>query len=172
MNEFSKLATLRKDIGGLFAGFNRALDVLAMARRGDSAADVDARTEELKTFIDATQAHIDEIEHRIVIFGQLRTKLGEVQSRLIPLESEKGGVVSVIDELKEIRDKIAMRIRRMEESDEGDLTERMRKFTDSKRELEERVTMLNEQFLKLAEIREDIAGLFQKLSSAVSASAS
>jgi prefoldin subunit 5 len=170
--QFSKLATLRKDIAVLFTGFNRALDLLSVARRGDSAADVDARVEELTKFIDATQAHIDDIAHRMVIFGQLVTKLGEVQSRLIPLESDSGGVMSVIRELKEIRDKIAMRIKRMEESDEGDLTERIRKFTDSKRELEERVTMLNEQFLKLAEIREDIAGLFQKLSSAVSASAS
>ena len=37
--------------------------------------------------------------------------------------------------------------------------------------MEERVALLNDQFLKLAAIREDIAGLFQKLSSAVSASA-
>lgn len=170
--EFSKLAMLRRDIAGFFAGFSRALDALAISKRGDKASDVDARTEELTNFIAATQTHIDDIEHRLGIFGQLKTKLSELESRIVPLEAENGGVISLIDELREIRDKLAAKIRRMEESEEGDLAERVKKFTDSKRELEERVTMLNEQFVKLAEIRKDIAGLFAKLSSSVSASAS
>jgi uncharacterized coiled-coil DUF342 family protein len=169
--EFSQLATLRKEISGLFTGFNHALDVLAIDRRGDTPGDVEARTEDLKTYISATQAHIDDIERRLVVFGHLKTRLGDVQARLVPLESQRSGVVSVIEELGDIRDKLTARIRRMEESDDGDLTERVRRFTESKRELEERVTMLNEQFLKLAAIRKDIAGLFERLSSAVSASA-
>ena len=53
----------------------------------------------------------------------------------------------------------------------GSLADRVKKFTENRRELEERVALLNDQFLKLAAIREDIAALFQKLSSAVSASA-
>jgi len=47
----------------------------------------------------------------------------------------------------------------------------VRRFTESKRELEHRVSLLNEQFLRLAAIRKDIAGLFEKLSNAVSTSA-
>jgi seryl-tRNA synthetase len=170
-NEFSQLANLRKDVSNLFGNFHHALDVLSIARRGDNTADIDARTEELKTFIEATQSHIDEIEQKMVVFGQLKVKLGEVQSRLVPLEAEKNGVVTVIDDLRETRDGLAARIRRMEESDEGDLVTRVKKFTDSKRELEERVSMLNDQFLKLATIRKDIAGLFERLSTAVSTSA-
>jgi chromosome segregation ATPase len=169
--EFSKLATVRKDIAGLFASFNRALDMLAIAGHGDSAGDVDARTQELATFIGATQAHLDDIEHRLAIFGQLKAKLGEVQSRLVPLESEQGGVLSVIEELQVIRDKLAAKMRRMEESEEGNLAERVRKFTDIKRELEERVATLSDQFVKLAAVRKDITGLFEKLRSAVSAAA-
>lgn len=169
--EFSRLATLRRDIGGFFAAFSRALDTLSITRRGDQPSDVDARTEELTNFISATQAHIDDIEHRLATFSQLKMKLGELDERIVPLESEDSGVIRLIEELRESRDKLAAKIRRMEESDDGDLTERVRRFTDSKRELEERVTRLNEQFLKLAEIRKDIAGLFDKLSSSVSASA-
>jgi uncharacterized coiled-coil DUF342 family protein len=98
-------------------------------------------------------------------------KLGEVQSRLIPLESEPGGVLSMIAELAEIRDRLTAKMRRMEESEDGSLAERVKKFTEVKRELEERVAMLSEQCVKLATIRNDIAGLFEKLSSAVSAAA-
>ena len=165
-DEFSKLATLRKDVGGLFAGFNRALDLLAIAGRSDGG-DVDARTVELNSFIGTTQAHLDEIEHRLTVFSQLKAKLDEVQSRLVPLETEQGGVITVIEEIKDLRDRLTTRMRRMEESDDGDLAERVRKFTDVRHELDERVTALSEQFVKLAAIRKDIAGLFDKLSSAV-----
>jgi len=170
-DEFSRLATLRQDVGGLFAAFDRALDVLAISGRGDNVGDVDARTEGLTSYIIATQAHLDDIERRLTIFGQLKTKLGEVQSRLIPLETEPGGVLSMIAELAEIRDRLTAKMRRIEESEDGSLAERVKKFTEVKRELEERVAMLSEQCVKLATIRNDIAGLFEKLSSAVSAAA-
>lgn len=169
-DDFSTLATLRRDIAGLFAGFHRALDILAIGGHGDGAAGVDARISELTAFITATQAQLDDIERRVVTFRQLRAKLGEVQARLAPLESQKGGVVSAIEELKELRDILAAKISRLEESEDGNLSERVNKFTESKRELEQRVTVLNEQFLKLATIRKDIANLFERLSSSVSAS--
>lgn len=169
--DFSRLATLRRDLGGLFAGFHRALDVLAVSRRGDGAADVDARVEELMAFIAGAHADLDEIERRVATFAQLRAKLDELLAQLAPLESEQGGVASVIEEVKAVRDKLALKIRRLEASDEGDLAERVRRFTETKMQLEQRVSLLSDQFFKLATIRKDIAGLFQELSSAVSASA-
>jgi chromosome segregation ATPase len=167
----SRLATLRQDLAKLFANFNRALDMLAIAGPGDNAGEVDLRTDGLASFIGATQSHLDDVERRLVIFGQLKTKLDEVQSRLSPLESEEGGVLRVIAELAKIRDRLAARMRRVEESDDGNLAERVRRFTKIKKELEARVATLSEQFVKLATIRNDIAGLFEKLSSAVSAAA-
>jgi chromosome segregation ATPase len=169
--QFSKLATLRKDIEGLFANFDRALDVLGTSSDAGGEADLDARVEELATFIEATQAHLDEIERRAVAFAQLKTKLGELQSRLSPLEAAEGGVVSLIGELREVRDRLFAKIRQIEEDDDGGLAERVKKFNETKRELEERVSSLTEQFSKLATIRKDIAGLFDKLSGAVNASA-
>jgi hypothetical protein len=170
-DEFAKLATLRNDIAALFAHFNAALDLLAIEARGDGASGVDARVEELADFISATQAHVHDIERRLATFRQLKAKLGNLQSQLIPLEAEDSGVISVIEQLRDVRDRLVHKLRRMEESDDGSLADRVRKFTENRRELEERVTLLNDQFLKLAAIREDIAGLFQKLSSAVTASA-
>jgi chromosome segregation ATPase len=167
--QFAKLATLRKDVDGLFANFDRALDTLGPAREDET--DIDARIEELATFIESTQAHLDDIERRAVAFAQLKTKLGELQGRLIPLEAADGGVVTLIIALREARDRLAAKIRQIEEDDDGGLAERVRKFTDTKRELEDRVSNLTEQFSKLATIRKDIAGLFEKLSGAVNTSA-
>jgi chromosome segregation ATPase len=170
-DDFVRLATLRQGIEGLFAAFERALDTLGIAGRGDNAGDVDARTEGLASYITATQAHLDDVERRLTIFGQLKTKLGEVQSRLIPLESDNGGVLSVLAELAGVRDQLAAKMRRLEESDDGSLAERVQKFTEVKRELEERVATLSDQCVKLATIRNDIAGLFEKLSSVVRSAA-
>jgi chromosome segregation ATPase len=96
--QFSKLATLRGDIASLSTHFDHALDALADPKVEVGAADIDARIEELATFIEATQAHLDEIERRAGAFGQLKTKLGELQSRLLPLEADQGGVVTLIEE--------------------------------------------------------------------------
>jgi chromosome segregation ATPase len=169
--EFSKLATLRGDIASLSTHFDHALDALADPKVEDGAADIDARIEELATFIEATQAHLDEIERRAGAFGQLKTRLGELQSRLLPLEADQGGVVTLIAELREIRERLFAKIRQIEEDEDGGLAERVKKFSETKRELEERVSSLTEQFSKLATIRRDIAGLFDKLSGAVNASA-
>jgi chromosome segregation ATPase len=169
--QFAKLATLRKDVEGLFSNFDRALDLLSGTDAAEEGADIDTRVEELATFIEATQAHLDEIERRSVSFAQLKTKLSELQVRLGPLEADKGGVVNLIGELHEIRDRLFAKIRQIEDDDDGGLAERVKKFSETKRELEDRVSNLTEQFSKLATIRKDIAGLFEKLSGAVNASA-
>ena len=168
--QFNKLGSLRKDVEGLFANFDRALDMLSDKAKEEEEADIDARVAELGTFIETTQAHLGEIERRAVVFGQLKSKLGDLQLRLAPLEAEENGVVRLIDDLREIRDRLFAKIRQIEEDEDGGLAERVKKFSDAKRELEDRVSNLTEQFSRLATIRKDIAGLFDKLSGAVNAS--
>jgi chromosome segregation ATPase len=171
-SQFARLATLRKDIDGLFASFDHTLDMLATGTRAEGATDTDSGVAELSDFIKQTQLRLDDIEHQMVVFGQLRTRLGDLQSRLVPLEDRESGVASLIDQLRDLRDRLISRIRHIEHDDDGDLAERVRKFADTKRELEERVSGLADQFSRLAAIRKDIAGLFEKLSSAVTASSS
>jgi len=171
--QFAALSGLRGDVAGLFGRFDRALDALAEwdGAKSEGAAAIDERVEELVTFIEATQAHLDEIERRAGAFGQLKTKLGELQSRLNPLQAEQGGVADLIGTVREIRDRLYAKIRQIEEDENGGLAEQVKKFGETKRELEERVSNLTEQFSKLATIRKDITGLFEKLSGAVNTSA-
>lgn len=169
--QFSELATLRRDVGGLFAAFDRALNAIAVVRGEEGAAGIDARFEELSRFIEQTQARFDDIERRAGAFGQLKTRLGDLQTRLAPLESEETGVVRLIKDLHDMREKLVDKIRRIEGGEEGDLAARIKDFAKTKHELENRVAGLADQFTKLSTIRKDIAGLFDKLSSAVSASA-
>ena len=169
--QYAKLATLRKETEGLFGNFDRALDALSQTAATEDETDIDVRMEELSTFIETTQAQLDEIERRAVAFGQLKTKFDDLQARLNPLQSEESGIVYLVRELRDVRDRLFTKIRQIEEED-GGLAERVRKFSETRRELEERVSNLTDQFSKLANIRQDIAGLFDKLSGAVNTSAS
>jgi DNA repair exonuclease SbcCD ATPase subunit len=128
--ELAKLATLRHDVAA-FDRFDRALDVLSEAPKTDGAVDVDTRVEELATFIEGTQAHLDEIERRAIAFSQLKTKLGELQFRLALLEAENGGVANLVDELRQMRDRLFARIQQIEEDDDGGLAERVKRFSET-----------------------------------------
>ncbi|HXW40851.1 MAG TPA: hypothetical protein VEK75_06590 [Xanthobacteraceae bacterium] len=161
----SRLATLRKDVEALAVRFDHALDALSTSE----AKSADARIAELSQFVKATQARFDQIERHLAEFGQLRGKLDELQSRLVPLQA-KDGVADLIAQVGDIRDRLVAKIERIEADDSGDLAARVNTFIEAKQELEKRVSTVTEQFSKLATIRNDIAGLFDKLSSAADAS--
>jgi len=166
------LADMRKDAGGFVATFERALGALSNAKDLHGGLDIDGRIADVTQFIGETQNRFDDIERRVVSFTELKARLTDLQTRLAPLESADSGVVRLINDLQDIREKLIDKIRRVEGGEEGDLAARVRVFADTKRELEERVSGLTDQFTKLSTIRKDIAGLFDKLSSAVNGSAS
>ena len=188
--QFSTLGSLRRDVASLYSALERTLDTLAISHNGanangmstngagangagtnwSSAAAIDARVDELSLYVKKTEGQFDDIESRVTVFGELKKRLDDIQSRLAPLESAENGVVKLVDELRDLRDDLVVRIRRVEGGEEGDLAARVKVFSEAKTELEDRVAGLADQFTKLATIRKDIAGLFDKLSTAVSAS--
>lgn len=170
--QFFRLGNLRKDVVGLFAAIERALSPVSLAHNGGGGgpAGIDARVEEVSQFIEQTQNEFDGIEGRVLVLGQTKAKLGELQTRLAPLESEATGVAKLIAELEDIRQQLIAKVRSIEGGAEGDLAARVQAFAAAKQELEQRVANLADQFTKLSSIRNDIAGLFGKLSSAVTSS--
>jgi chromosome segregation ATPase len=162
--QFTRLAALHDDIDALTDKFDSALGIVSGAA-GDQA-DVDARIKEAAAFVATTQDELEDIEERLAVFGQLKTKLGELQARLAPLEAADSGVVSLVGQVQVIRDKLVERIARLEAGDSGDLAERVKTFTAAKQELEARVSVVTDHFSKLATVRKDLAGLYEKLSSA------
>jgi DNA repair exonuclease SbcCD ATPase subunit len=159
--QFSKLATLRRDVEGLSGNFDRALGLLSVSA---STGNVDAGVEELSQFVKSTQSRLDEIERTMLTFDQLKTRLSEQQSRLVPLESKNGGVVDLLGQVQDIRDRLVAKIALLETDEHGDLASRVSTFAATKEDLEKRVATVTEQFSKLATIRSDISGLFDKLS--------
>jgi chromosome segregation ATPase len=169
--QFSRLATLRTDLDGLFDRFDRALDLLAIGAGDETEPDIDARIQDLAAFIGTTQGQIGDIERKLAVFSQLRGRLDELQARISPLEAEQGGVANVIKGVLDLRDRLGARIARLEDGDDGhDLATRVKMLSDTKDELEGRVATLTEQLSKVALLRRDIAGLFDRLNSAATTS--
>jgi DNA repair exonuclease SbcCD ATPase subunit len=164
--QLSRLASLRKDVEGVSANFDRALDLVSNSAAGDA----EGRLAELSQFAKATQARLDEIERGMATVGQLQVRLGDLQSRLAPLEAADGGVADLIAKVAAIRDRLVAKIESIEADENGDLATRVNTFVETKKELESRVATVTEQFSKLATIRSDIAGLFDKLSNAADTS--
>jgi len=164
--QLSRLASLRKDIDGVSANFDRALDLVSNSAAGDA----EGRLAELSQFAKATQARLDEIERSMATVGQLQVRLGDLQSRLVPLEASDGGVADLIAKVASIRDRLVVKIESIEADENGDLATRVNTFIETKKELESRVATVTDQFSKLATIRSDIAGLFDKLSNAADTS--
>jgi DNA repair exonuclease SbcCD ATPase subunit len=162
--QFSSLATLRKDVDGLAGNFSRVLDLLGVSDGG--VLDTGARIETVSEFIKATQGRFDEIERTMATFGQLKGKLGDLQSRLAPLEAKDGGIADLIVQVQDLRDRLIAKIKLLDAGENGGLAARVNTFVESKQELEQRVSTVTEQFSRLATIRSDIAGLFDKLSNA------
>jgi len=90
---------------------------------------------------------------------------------LVLAKGRKASALSDAYRSRSLLSKLASAIRQIEEDDHDGLAERLKKFGKTKRKLEERVSDLTEQFAQVAAIRKDIAGLFEKLSGAVYASA-
>jgi DNA repair exonuclease SbcCD ATPase subunit len=164
--QLSRLASLRKNVEGVSANFDRALDLVSNSPAGDA----EGRLAELSQFVKATQARLDEIERSMATVGQLQMRLGDLQSRLVPLEATDGGVADLIGKVTAIRDRLVAKIESIEADENGDLATRVNTFIETKKELESRVATVTEQFSKLATIRSDIAGLFDKLSNAADTS--
>ena len=159
--EFSRLATLRQDIEGLSGNFDRALGLLSVSA---STGNIEVDVEEVSQFVGSTQSRLDEIERTMATFNQLTARLNDLQSRLLPLESKKGGVVDLLGQVQDVRDRLIAKIAALEADENGDLASRVSTFAATKEELEKRVATVTEQFSKLATIRSDISGLFNKLS--------
>ena len=77
-----------------------------------------------------------------------------------------GGIADLIAQVQDLRDRLIAKIKFLDAGENGDLAARVNTFVEAKQDLEQRVTTVTDQFSKLATIRSDIAGLFDKLSNA------
>ena len=145
--QLSRLASLRKDVEGVSANFDRALDLVSTLPPPAMPRAV------LPNFRNSSKRRKRGSTRSSAAWppsANCRCRLGDLQSRLAPLEASDGGVADLIAKVAAIRDRLVAKIESIEADENGDLATRVNTFIETKKELESRVATVTEQFSKLA----------------------
>jgi chromosome segregation ATPase len=141
----------------------RKISGMEQSRDGDS---LEQRLQKLREFIATTNARCEEIELSVPGLLELQEKFEGLRMRVAPLNERETGVAGVLNALSDARTRLAATIARLERDEGVSLDERIQQLTETKRELEERVSSVLAQFSAIETIHKDISGLFVKLNQA------
>jgi DNA repair exonuclease SbcCD ATPase subunit len=163
----------RRSIEQAFADLQRVqtdIDRVVVDIEGDGTSLQD-RVKGLADSINGTNPRFDEIERSMEALIQLKRALGVLQTRLAPLEqNEHGGIKNLIKAVHDSRDQLVASVDRLDRDGEANLAERVTKLTESRQQLEQRVSTLLDEFSKLDSIHKDINGILAKLGKEIQAS--
>ena len=141
----------------------RGLALIEEDRNGETLGE---RIQKLCQFSAMTDARCEEIEGSMRSLMDLGTKFTALESRVAPLNRTDTGVAGVLGALARVRDRLTATLARLEEDGGVVLAERIRQLTETKCELDERVSNVLTQFSAIGTMHKDISALFAQLSQA------
>jgi chromosome segregation ATPase len=157
----------RRSIEALFAevqssqeDVERTLAVIEEDKNGDTLAE---RLQKIAEFIAGTGSRFEDIESSLQKLLQHKQEFGELQVRLGPLEDKESGVKGVLQSLRDQREQLVAEIERLDKDEGSNLAGRVDQLAQAKKELEDQVSTLLEQFSRIDSMHKDISGLFAKL---------
>jgi predicted nucleic acid-binding Zn-ribbon protein len=157
----------RRSIEALFAelqssqdDIERTLAVIEEDKNGDTLAE---RLQKIAEFIAGTGSRFEDIERSLQKLLRLKGEFGELQVRLGPLEEKETGVKGVLQSLRDQREQLVADIDRLDKDEGANLATRVDQLAQAKKELEDQVSGLLEQFSRLDGMHKEISGLFAKL---------
>jgi predicted nucleic acid-binding Zn-ribbon protein len=151
---FAELQSSQDDI-------ERTLAVIEEDKNGDT---LDERLQKIAEFIAGSGSRFEDIERSLHKLMRLKGDFGELQVRLVPLEEKETGVKGVLQSLRDQREKLVADVDRLDKDEGGNLAARVDQLAQAKKELEDQVASMLEQFSRLDGMHKDISGLFAKLS--------
>ena len=154
------IETLFAQLQGSQDEMERGLALIAEDKNGETLGE---RIQKLCQFSGVTDARCEEIEGCMRSLMELGTKFTALESRLAPLNRTDTGVTGVLGALARVRDRLTGTLARLEEDDGVVLAERIRQLTETKCELDERVSNVLTQFSAIGTIHKDISALFTQL---------
>jgi chromosome segregation ATPase len=165
--------TKRKSIEQLFAEYEgtqhdieRVLSGIEQDQKGDA---LEARIGHLSQFTKVTESRFQELEQSRQMLLDLRAEFEALQTRLLPLKDDRGGVKALIHQLNDIGAQLVANMEALERDGDITLSERVMRITENRRELSQRVSNLAEVLFKLDNSHKDINSLFARLSNELKA---
>jgi chromosome segregation ATPase len=161
------LDVIRRD----FLDLKKRQDDLALAfaevetdSSGRSLAD---RLSGLDEFSAQTRVRLRTLQESLTTLGRYRKDLANSQAEVAPLQASEEGINALIAELNNRRIELMRTLDELEFSGGEKLGARVDALAASKRETEQRIAQVREYFARLDSIRNDIAGTFANINSAL-----
>jgi chromosome segregation ATPase len=138
----------------------RNISVIEEDKNGETLGE---RIQKLSEFSTATDARCEEIESAMRDLMELGLKFTALESRVAPLSKNDTGVAGVLAALSRVRDRLTETLARLEQDEGVGLEERIHHLSETKCELDERVSAVVAQFSVIGTLHKDITALFGRL---------
>ncbi|TFV41547.1 hypothetical protein E4K66_04300 [Bradyrhizobium frederickii] len=159
-DSFNILKSIRldfEDLGQRRAQIERALAEVETDADGTPLAD---RQNALNEFVLQSRQRLGALQETLATLNAFKTELSKSQADLVPLKAPVFGIEAMIAEVGAIRDLLARTVGEIEANGNVTLASRVDALTKSKREVEDRLARVFDNFNALDALRKDIGGIF------------
>jgi DNA repair exonuclease SbcCD ATPase subunit len=159
-DSFNILKGIRLDfeeLGQRRAQIERALAEAETDADGTSLAD---RQNALNEFVLQSRQRLGALQETLATLNAFKTELSKAQADLVPLKAPVFGIEAMIAEVGATRDLLARTVGEIEANAGVTLASRVDALTKSKREVEDRLARVFDNFNALDALRKDIGGIF------------
>jgi uncharacterized phage infection (PIP) family protein YhgE len=151
--DFEELAQRR-------AQLERSLAEVETDADGKSLAD---RQNALNDFVVQSRQRLGALQETLATLNAFKTELSKSQADLVPLKAPVFGIEALISDVGTTRDLLVKTLCEIEANGEVTLTSRVDALTKSKREIEDRLARIFDNFNSLDALRKDIGGIFSTI---------
>ena len=159
-DSFNILKAVRLDfeeLGQRQAQLERALADVETDPDGKSLAD---RHNALNEFVIQSRQRLGALQETLTTLNAFKAELSKSQADLVPLKAPVFGIEAMIAEVVSTRDLLARTVGEIEANGDVTLASRVDALTRSKREVEDRLARIFDNFNALDALRKDIGGIF------------
>jgi len=159
-DSFNILKAIRLDfeeLGQRQAQLERALADVETDSDGKTLAD---RQNALNEFVLQSRQRLAALQETLATLNAFKAELSKSQADLVPLKAPVFGIEAMIAEVGATRDLLAKTVSEIEANGDVTLASRVETLTQSKREVEDRLARIFDNFNALDALRKDIGGIF------------
>ena len=159
-DSFNILKSVRLDfeeLGQRRAQLERALAEVETDAEGKTLTE---RQNALNAFVLQSRQRLGALQETLTTLNAFKAELSKSQADLVPLKAPVFGIEAMIAEVGATRDLLAKTISEIEANGEVTLASRVETLTQSKREVEDRLARIFDNFNALDALRKDIGGVF------------
>lgn len=162
-DSFDILKAIRLDfeeLGQRQAQLERSLAEVETDDDGKSLAD---RQNALNDFVLQSRQRLGALQETLTTLNAFKAELSKSQADLVPLKAPVFGIEAMIAEVSTTRDLLAKTVGEIEANGGVTLASRVETLTKSKREVEDRIARIFDNFNALDALRKDIGGIFSTI---------